>query len=81
MKKQKAIKKKFRKVKTLIDSGADLLDISKALSELTVEEVEDYCIGSAGGFHYDLMHVAVNANRRDVVECMFSKDLFLPSKI
>ena len=72
---------KCQNVKTLIESGADFSDISKALSKLTVKEVEDYWIDIADGFHYDLMHMAVKANRKDVVECMFRKGCFLLSSL
>ena len=63
---------KCQNVKTLIESGADFSDISKALSKLTVKEVEDYRIAISGRiyyhqFQYDLMQMAVKANRKDVV--------------
>ena len=77
---------KCQNVKTLMESGSDFSDISKALSKLTVEEVENYRIGISGRiyyhqFQYDLMHMAVNANRKDVVECMFGKGCFLLSSL
>ena len=64
-------------VRTLIESGADISDVSRALSELNVKETDEYWVEGTNRCWWDLMHFAVYANRRDVIECMFAKGFFL----
>ena len=66
--------------KTLIMSGGMLSDIIEAMSLLTKEQCETMCEEKSWEYYsFDLLHFAILANRRDVVDHIFTEGLFLSS--
>ena len=71
----------WKTVKSLILSGAKLSDIVEGLSKISDKD-RIQCMRQESPDEYykwDLLHFAIYAKRRDVVEYLFKEDLFLPS--
>ena len=69
---------KLRKAKTLIVSGGTVSDVTETLSKLNRKEVEMQINErkSDRNSSWDLMHYAVHANRKDIVEYFVSEGYF-----